>query len=157
MSAPRADKTSNEGQSGEGASSKDVTQYLEPEVRDFYCGCLDILTEAGVPFMVGGAYALERYTSISRHTKDFDLFLKRDDLARALKALSDAGYRTEVTMDHWLAKAYQTDTDDTFIDLIFASGNGVSHVDDSWLSHAVQQKVLGVETKLLPPEQIILT
>ena len=37
-----------------------------------------------MPFLVGGAYAFERYTGIARHTKDFDLFIHpRDVRARA--------------------------------------------------------------------------
>ena len=59
-----------------------------------------------------------------------------------MQALSDAGFTQRMTMDHWLAKAYQTEEDDTFIDLIFASGNGVSHVDDSWLRHASRSRCL---------------
>ena len=49
-----------------------------------------------VPFLVGGSHAFLEYTGIVRNTKDFDLFLRRADLDRAMEALRDAGYRTEL-------------------------------------------------------------
>src|SRR5512142_2345813 len=39
---------------------------LEPEARDFYRRSLLALGDAGVPYLVGGAYALHRYTGIER-------------------------------------------------------------------------------------------
>src|SRR5690242_12227556 len=70
---------------------------LSPEVRAFYVRTLTSLNESGIPFLVGGAYALQRYTGVERHTKDFDLFLRRDDLDRLLRAMDGLGCRTEVT------------------------------------------------------------
>src|SRR3954463_1076645 len=35
---------------------------LEPEACAFYRRSLSVISEAGVPFLVGGAYAFERYT-----------------------------------------------------------------------------------------------
>src|SRR3954467_348211 len=43
---------------------------LDPKTRDFYCYALGTMKESGIPFLVGGAYALARYTGIERHTKD---------------------------------------------------------------------------------------
>lgn len=128
---------------------------LDPQTRDFYRRCLRILVETRVPFLVGGAYALEQYTGISRHTKDFDVFLRKEDLDRALEALSAAGYRTEVTAEHWLAKVLAGE--DVFVDLIFASGNGVSTVDDSWFNVAPEHEVLGIPARLVSPEDMVLT
>ena len=49
----------------------------------FYRRVMTTLREGGVPFMVGGAYALARYTGIGRVTKDFDVFLRRQDMDAA--------------------------------------------------------------------------
>ena len=73
----------------------------------------------------GGAYSFARYAGIERHTKDMDLFLRRADRERALAALSAVGFRTEVTYEHWLAKARRGEF---FIDLIDGSGNGICRV-----------------------------
>jgi hypothetical protein len=78
-----------------------------------------VLTEAGIPFLVGGGYALAHYTGIRRDTKDFDIFLTRREVERALDILSGAGYRTEMTHAHFLGKVF---CEDLFVDFIFCSG-----------------------------------
>jgi hypothetical protein len=80
---------------------------------------------------MGGAYALAKHAGIERHTKDLDIFVHRHDCAAVLKALEAAGFRTEVSFPHWLAKAF---SDDGFIDVIYGSGNGVVEVDQEWFT-----------------------
>jgi hypothetical protein len=121
-------------------------------VCGLYSDALPRLRQSGVPFLVGGAYALERYTGIARDTKDFDIFLRRSDLDAALAVLRTVGCRTEVTFPHWLAKAV---TAEGVIDIIYSAGNGVAVVDDGWFEHAVDATVLGVPVKLCPPEETI--
>jgi hypothetical protein len=119
---------------------------------DFYCHAMETLQAADVPFLVGGAFALQRYTGIARDTKDFDLFVRPDDVQRALAALAAVGYASELTFAHWLGKAWQGDD---FVDIIFNSGNGVACVDDDWFAHAVEEVVFGRAVRLCPPEEII--
>lgn len=128
---------------------------LDQRTLDFYRDAMRILQEAHVPFLVGGAYAFARYTGIERHTKDFDVFIKPGDLDRALHAMAHAGYRTEVWSKVWLAKAFEGSSPDTFVDLIFSSGNGLATVDDDWFAHAAPDTVLGVEVKLVPAEDMV--
>jgi len=118
----------------------------------FYRHVLETLNAAQVSFLVGGAYAFNRYTGIDRHTKDLDLFLRRSDFHRAAEALEKAGYRTELTFSHWLGKAHH---DGFYIDLIFSSGNAVAEVDDQWFEYAIEEEVLGVPVKISPPEEMI--
>ena len=125
---------------------------LAPETIEFYREAMDALDEAGVPFLVGGAYAFARYTGIERHTKDFDVFICEDDFQRAEAAFQKAGYETELTFPHWLGKAFKGDD---FVDLIFSAGNGVARVDDTWFEHAVKEEVFGVEVDLIPAEEMI--
>jgi hypothetical protein len=125
---------------------------LDPAAADFYRRAMATLGEAGVPFLVGGAYAFARYTGIARHTKDFDIFLRRADLDRALAALAASGLAVERPFPHWLAKARE---DDLFVDLIYSSGNGIAEVDDTWFEHATQGEVLGVPARLCPAEEMI--
>src|SRR5215210_984669 len=125
---------------------------LDPSTQQFYCRSLEILTESKVPFLVGGAYALARYTGIERHTKDLDIFIRKQDCQRILDIFSDAGYQTELTFPHWLGKAF---CGGDFVDLIFGSGNGIAPVDDEWFEHAVETHVLGVPAKICPAEEIL--
>src|SRR5947209_954083 len=79
---------------------------LEPSTAAFYREVLVSLTEAGLPFLVGGAFALRYYAGIVRHTKDLDLFVRPSDYPRILEKLASQGYRTELTDPKWLAKAF---------------------------------------------------
>jgi hypothetical protein len=130
----------------------DCSQQLDPRTRAFYCLALATLSEAQVPFLVGGAYALERYTGIPPHTKDFDIFVRQADSQRAFEALSAAGCETQATFPHWLGKAF---CGEDFIDIIFSSGNGIAGVDDAWFEYAVEGQVLGTPVQLCPPEEMI--
>jgi hypothetical protein len=125
---------------------------LEPETQAFYRAGVDILTRAKIPFLIGGAYALTHYTGITRHTKDFDIFLRPADRDRALAAFTQAGYRAEPTFPHWLSKVHSRDN---FLDIIHSSGNGLVRVDDAWFEHAVAGTVLGRTVLLCPVEEII--
>ena len=118
----------------------------------FYRHALAILKDAGVPHLVGGAYAFARYTGIERHTKDFDVFIRREDFGRAAWAFQKAGYKAEITFPHWLGKAFKGDD---FVDLIFSAGNGVAEVDELWFRHAVKEQVFGVDVELIPAEEMI--
>ena len=125
---------------------------VDPKAREFYVRALGKLEENDVPYLVGGAYAFARYTGIERHTKDFDIFIKRSDFGPASEVLSKAGYKTELTFPHWIGKAYNGDD---FIDMIFSAGNGVAVVDDLWFKFAVPEKVLGMDVKLIPAEEML--
>jgi hypothetical protein len=113
---------------------------------------MQTLQTDGVPFLVGGAYAFERYTGIARHTKDFDLFIHPRDLERALARLVEDGCEASTPFPHWLAKAQ---CGDEVVDLIFSSGNGVALVDEDWFRYAAEDTVLDTPVRLIPPEEMI--
>lgn len=113
---------------------------------------MEVLLEAGVPFVVGGAYAYATYTGIYRDTKDLDLFPRRRDALRGLEALERDGWRTERTDEVWLYKAFRGEY---FVDLIFSSGNGVAEVDDEWFIHAKVATVFGQRCLVAPVEEMI--
>ena len=109
------------------ATDSSDERLAPPEAEAFYRDVLRTLKDAGIPFLVGGAYAFVKYTGIDRRTKDFDLFVRPDDVRRAFAVLEEAGYRTDLTFPHWLGKAR---LGNDCIDVIYSSGNGVAAVDD---------------------------
>jgi len=125
---------------------------LSDEARGFYRRALAALDEARVPFLVAGAYAFAHYTGIERHTKDFDVFVRPEDVELAHRALGAIGCEIERYSPHWLSKAFQGEL---FVDLIHSSGNGIAEVDDLWFVHAAAGKVLGREVRLCPAEEMI--
>ncbi len=122
------------------------------EASTFYLEAMARLESAGIPFLVGGAYAFSAYSKVVRETKDFDLFLLPGDVPRARSAFEAARYETELPFPHWLAKVH---CGDLFIDLIFSSGNGVARVDALWFEHAVRAEILDRTAWLCPAEELI--
>ena len=125
---------------------------IDSETEEFYATSLRTLREGGVPFMVGGAYALGEYADIYRDTKDLDVFCTAGQYPRLLQVLADAGYETEITDATWLAKASQGEH---LVDVIFASANGVAPVDDAWFEHARRVELFGCEVRLIPAEELL--
>ena len=125
-----------------------------PETAAFYRRALSVLNDAGVPFLVGGAFAHACYTGIRRSTKDLDLFIRREDYDRVASLMQAQGWRTELTYPHWLAKVY---AGGDFIDLIFNSGNGVTPVDGRWFHDNPQADVLGVPVRVANMEDSLLS
>ena len=119
---------------------------------EFHRRSVAALHAAEVPFLIGGAYMVEVCGGVSRSTKDFDLYVRPNHVGAALRALARAGYKTELTSPHWLAKAtYEGD----ILDLIFRAGNGLCEVDDSWFDRARDDELLGVPVKYCAPEEMI--
>src|SRR2546430_10111816 len=121
-------------------------------LNDFYLRSMAALQDADVPFLLGGAYVVEVYSGVSRRSKDFDLYVRPRDVDAAMDALARAGYKTEMTFPHWLAKAGRGRD---YIDLIFRAGNGLCEVDDSWFERARDDELLGLHMKLSAPEEMI--
>jgi hypothetical protein len=128
------------------------TAGLEEPVRAFYLRVLAALQEANAPFLVGGAYALKHSAGVERDTKDFDIFVRREDYDAVMAVLDASGCTTELTFPHWLGKAT---CEHAMVDVIFSSGNGVALVDADWFEHATTGDVFGVSVQLCPPEEVI--
>jgi hypothetical protein len=124
----------------------------DPHAIAFYRHVLRVLNGSTSPFLVGGAYAFNCYSGITRDTKDLDIFIRREDYGRVSEALLEAGYKTELTYPHWLGKVF---FQGQFVDLIFSSGNGIAEVDQAWFDHAAEAEVLGIPTKICPVEEMI--
>jgi hypothetical protein len=110
------------------------------------------LTNANIPYLVGGTYGMSYFTGVDRPTKDLDLFLRRDAIEDAMRAIEQAGFRTELTHPHFLGKAF---SDPHFVDLIFSSGNGACAVDDAWFTHAPSGTLFDLPVRYCPIEETI--
>ncbi|MBE7941305.1 MULTISPECIES: nucleotidyltransferase [Ramlibacter] len=131
-----------------------LEEEVAPDTAGFYREALQALTDAGVAFLVGGAFAQACFTGIRRSTKDLDLFIRREDWDRVAALATQRGWRPVLSYPHWLAKVWHG-TD--FIDLIFNSGNGVSPVNEAWFEDNAQADVLGVPVRIANAEDALLT
>jgi len=124
------------------------------EGGNVYGGALDALDRAGIRYMLGGALALNAYTGIWRDTKDLDVFVPEESVARVLEVLEEAGFETEITDPLWLAKAWKGGF---FVDIVHATHNGTGPVQESWFGNAEEVSVLDRRVLVIPAEEMILS
>jgi hypothetical protein len=129
-----------------------VPPDFPPEQRALFCEVLQHLNIAGIPYVVSGAFALQKHTGIWRNTKDLDLFLPPQAVPDALRHLQEQGFETEVRDPVWLAKAHRNGF---FVDLITGMSNAIITVDQSWIDRSSDTIVLGVPTRVLAAEELI--
>lgn len=120
------------------------------------CALLDTLKrsaralhDAGVPFALGGGFAVYAWGGIMPE-HDVDLFLREQDVDTALSVMGSLGFRTERPPEEWLVKAWDGDL---LVDLIFRPAGFV--VDDRLLSSAVRLEVGAVSMPVLSPTTLL--
>src|SRR5437588_13123217 len=104
---------------------------IPPKQEGLYREVLSILEDRHVPYAVAGAFALQQHTGICRYTKDLDIFLRSEDVAKALGHLREHGFECEICDPVWLAKVHRAEF---FVDLITGMSYAVLRVDCSWIA-----------------------
>lgn len=125
---------------------------IPEEQQSLFREVLVSLERQNFPYAVAGAFALQQHTGICRDTKDLDLFLTSDNVARALEILDQAGFLCETCDPVWLYKAYQNGF---FVDLITGMSNAAIVVENLWIQRAKAAVVHGVNTRVLAAEELI--
>jgi hypothetical protein len=131
-----------------------IPEELPEEQELLFREVVSVLEERRVPFAVSGAFALRQHTGICRFTKDLDLFLTSESAPAALAHLRQRGFECEIPDPVWLAKAHR---DGYFVDLITGMSNAVVRVDPSWIERAHPATVVGVKTRVLAPEELLVS
>ena len=109
------------------------------------------LRGADVPFLLGGSLASwARGGPETRH--DLDLMIKREDLDRAVQALTEAGLRAEDPPEEWLVKAWDGDV---LVDLIFWP-KGLE-IDDDVIARGEEMAVLSMTMRVMAIEDVMIT
>jgi len=111
-----------------------------PRRREFYVAALGKLDEENIPYVVGGGYAMAHYTGIARNTKDLDIFRKPSDHKRVLEVMERRVIERSIFYPFWIAKAL---CGESFIDILYNSGNGLCPVDDDWFKYASNFEIHG--------------
>lgn len=119
----------------------------------FYKQVLILLKDSGIPFMIGGSFAVFEYTCTVRETKDMDIYCRPQDYPAILKYFSEKGYEVQLTDVRWLAKVFSPEG--RFIDIIFDTVNNMCRVDDTWFGYAHEAIVFDMPVKLIAPEHLI--
>src|SRR5215218_2344136 len=109
------------------------------------------LRGADVPFLLGGSLASwARGGPETRH--DLDLMIKREDVERAVAALTEAGLRAEDPPEEWLVKTWDGDV---LVDLIFAP-KGLA-IDDDVIARGEEMPVLSMQMRVMALEDVLIT
>lgn len=113
---------------------------------------LELLNDRHTPYVVSGAFALQKHTGISRDTKDLDLFLPQEYVVPVLRELAHRGFETAIADPVWLAKAHRGEY---YVDLITGMSNAVVTVDLSWVERGSPWEIMGIPTRVLAAEELI--
>lgn len=126
--------------------------WVPEKEREVYKLALRTLNEAGLPYVVAGAYAIYEHTGIYRDTKDLDVFIEPEHLLDAARVLREAGFTTRLEQPHWLAKAF---LGEPFLDLIFGMGNGLALIDAGWYRHSKPAILAATPVRVAPAEELL--
>ena len=132
----------------------------EPLLRTALKRSASALKADGVPFALGGGYALW-VAGGPEPSHDVDLVVAETDVEMAANSLAAAGLRIERPPEDWLFKAYCEDDDATesvaepaLVDVLHRLG-GIP-VTASLLNSAREYEVLGIRIPVLPPTPIMI-
>mgnify|MGYP003766398011 CR=1 FL=1 len=134
----------------------DVT--IPEESKRVFREALATLNEAGMPYVVGGAFAMHHYSGVWRYTNDLDLYLDRRHVPVAIEMLSSIGFRDfgeQAAGDReWI---YHAMKDGTLMDLIWQSPNRVTSFDGSFFERGSEGAFLGIPVRFMAAEDLVMS
>ncbi len=131
-------------------------QPLRARERIVFARVLRAMEQAGIPFMIAGAFAIHYYTGLWRNTKDMDLVILPRDREAACEALRRAGmsdyYDVEPYDREWIFRSHE---EDEIVDVIWRMANKVDEVTENWFERARVGYFAGWRVRFVPPEELI--
>jgi len=110
----------------------------------------------GLPFMLGGGFALAAYTGRWRNTKDIDFYVLPGQRQKFIDAINEAGfvdYYNQLGYDRgWIYRGFR---DGTIVDLIWSMANRRAEAQPSWFEHGTDLEVRGEPLKVIAPEELL--
>jgi len=123
---------------------------------NIYLSAIQALRKDGVPFLLGGGFALATYTGCWRDTKDIDFYVMPHDRSAAVKSLTRAGfddYYSRVPYDRkWIHRNVRSKM---IVDVIWAMANQRARVDSAWFQRAGSVSIRGELLDVLPLEEML--
>lgn len=121
-----------------------------------YRSAMEAMRSAGIPFMLGGGFALAAFTGRWRDTKDIDFYVHPGDRHSAITALTRAGfedYYAQRPYDrNWI---YRSMKDNRIVDVIWSMANQRAQVDQRWFERAATMRIRGEALLVVPPEEFM--
>jgi hypothetical protein len=127
-----------------------VTLVLEA-LTDTLKRAVAALEEQRIPYLLGGGLGCWARGG-PPSSNDIDLMVRSEDAERALRALGDAGLRTERPPEQWLFKAREGEV---LVDLIFEP-SGI-RVTDQVIERGDELSVAGMQIRVMALDDILVT
>ena len=135
--------------------ARTVVPAWDEDEEATFCAVLaetvDTLNAANLPFVLMGGIGSASHGR-PRWTHDIDVFIRPEDVQRAVDELANSHFETEKTYPDWLYKAFKSGV---MVDLIFKSSGGIL-LDDEMIERGQSIEFKGVEVKVIPPEDLIV-
>jgi hypothetical protein len=129
-------------------------EAISKEEWQIYRCAIHALRDAGIPFMLGGGFALATFIGRWRDTKDIDFYVSPKSREAAIKALTQAGfadYHKQRPYDRrWIYRSIQSGV---IVDIIWSMANRRARVDDLWFRRAGSVVIRGQQLPVLPMEE----
>jgi predicted nucleotidyltransferase len=133
----------NEGIGTEAEEERTFVTVLSDVVSTLEDGDLDYVLIGGI-----ASAALGR----PRVTRDIDLFVRAEEITRAMRALEQRGFETQEPELDWLYKASKERVQ---VDIIFKSAGDI-YLDDEMSRRAQKIAFKGVDVRLVPAEDLLV-
>jgi hypothetical protein len=132
------------------------THAVSDEQWAIYAKAIQAVRSAGVPFLLGGGFALASFTGRWRDTKDIDFYIKPGHRELVVAALSKAGFKDYFNQRpndrRWI---YRSIRSGVIVDIIWAMANQRAQVDNVWFERAGQLELRGERLAIIPPEEMM--
>jgi len=132
------------------------SKALSEDQWTIYSKAIDAVRSRGVPFMLGGGFALASFTGRWRDTKDIDFYIHPQDRDKVVEALARAGFKDyfpQLPYDRkWIYRSIQSEV---IVDIIWSMANQRAQVDELWFQRAGTLNLRGQHLLLIPPEELL--
>jgi hypothetical protein len=131
-------------------------QAITPAQWNLYRAAIHAIRDSGIPFVLGGGFALATYTGRWRNTKDIDFYILRRDRQKAIDALTDAGFTDLYSQQPYDRKwIYRSIRLGVIVDIIWAMANQRAQVDEHWFHGAPPVSIRGEPLSVVPMEEFL--
>lgn len=118
---------------------------------------IEAFNAAGLPYVIGGAFAVYHYGGAWRNTNDLDVYVPRENVPTALDILGSVGFEDSGEMAagdrDWIYHALR---EDVMVDVIWQAPTGLTTVTDRQYNFAPKGTFLDIPTQFLPADDLVL-
>lgn len=128
-----------------------MAMQISDALKRTYAQVLRKLDGAKVPYVVGGAWAIEHYTPIERPSPDLDLMIEPAQVEKAVNAIAEMGGK-QIDDGSMIAHIQIPGGE---VNLVHHIAQGEYPVDRAWMQRGVPARLFGEAVLVAAPEYLI--